>query len=175
MDADRTKRGDHAARNFPNAAGLSGGVLRWGEDMYLWLRTREQGAFEYIREPLTFYRRNTSPGGEQRYPLEARKRFERLVLKRFGDRANSCYPRRTRTVCRGGCLNSALCVSCRLETNAAPCTLTCADICAPTRSDLIRRGNLIGPRRAQRRLVRLFAMLTSKNSPSAPQKRNILR
>jgi glycosyltransferase involved in cell wall biosynthesis len=155
---------------FERCGGFPEGV-RWGEDMYLWLRTREQGAFEYIREPLTFYRRNTSPGGEQRYPLEARKRFERLVLKRFGDRANSLI-RDAREQFAGVLLNSALR---QLQTGDKRGALrSCAVLLRSNPLYLIRRGNLIG-RAARKNLVRLFAMLTSKNSLRQRPKKGISR
>jgi glycosyltransferase involved in cell wall biosynthesis len=61
--------------------------IRWGEDIYLWLCVREYGEFEYIAEPLGVYRRQISPGSEQRYPLTTMRAWERRLLARFGDRA----------------------------------------------------------------------------------------
>lgn len=81
--------------------------VRWGEDMYLWLRMREQGTFEYIGEPLAIYRRTTSPGSEQRYSLEDRERFERLALARFGKRAKPLI-RNARAQFASALLDSAL-------------------------------------------------------------------
>jgi glycosyltransferase involved in cell wall biosynthesis len=71
---------------FERAGGFPEGI-RWGEDIYLWLCVRECGEFEYVAEPLGVYRRQISPGSEQRYHLAAMRAWERRLLARFGDRA----------------------------------------------------------------------------------------
>ncbi len=71
---------------FERSGGFPEGI-RWGEDIYLWLCVREYGEFEYIAEPLGVYRRQISPGSEQRYSLAAKTDWERRLLARFGDRA----------------------------------------------------------------------------------------
>ena len=62
--------------------------LRWGEDVNLWLRLREHGAFVYIPKPLSVYRKRESVVSEEvRYPPAFKAEFERVTREQFGRRA----------------------------------------------------------------------------------------
>jgi glycosyltransferase involved in cell wall biosynthesis len=139
---------------FERCGGFPEGV-RWGEDMCLWLRTREQGTFQHINEPLAIYRRMTFPSSEQRYSLAARKRFERVVLTRFGNRAKPLI-REARAQFASVLLNSALRQIEAGDRRGALRSWSVLMRCNPLY--LVRHGNLrrLGSRK---NLLRLFAML----------------
>lgn len=147
---------------FQRSGGFPEGV-RWGEDMYLWLCTRERGPFEHIGEPLAIYRRATSPGSEQRYSLADRKRLESLALTRFGNRAKPLI-RDARAVFASVLLTSALRQIDSGDRKGAVRSWSVLLRCSPLY--FLRHGNL---RRfgSRRNLRRMLAMLSpARRSPT---------
>jgi len=71
----------------PNRATAHGPATAQGhEDVFLWLRMREQGEFRYVPEPLILYRVLPATGRISKY-ASGFATFKRLVLARYGPAA----------------------------------------------------------------------------------------
>jgi glycosyltransferase involved in cell wall biosynthesis len=64
--------------------------LRWAEDINLWLRLRYYGPFVHIPAVLAAYRKRRSVSvQEERYSIEQKAEFERVMREHFGELAEN--------------------------------------------------------------------------------------